>query len=226
MTSPVLAVVERDLTTPAAVKAWRRERIRLFRGIFEPRESLKLSAWTEKEFRLSPESSGEPGRIYLDKTPYLREILDTLTDPLVEQTVFLKPKRIGGTVVGNAWGAHTIAEDPGPMMLVLPTLDMAKAYSKEQLAPMLRDVPCLKGKVKDAKSRNSDNTTFQKMFPGGVFTLGGSNSPSLFRMRTVRNVWASDVDDPNFVRNPEGDTITLALGAGHGAPVAEHRRHL
>jgi phage terminase large subunit GpA-like protein len=208
----VLAVVERDLTTPAAIEHWRRRRIHLFREIFTPRENLPLSKWAEKEFRLSSESSGAPGRIYLDTTPYLREIMDTLTDPLVEQTVFLKPKRIGGTVVGNTWLAHTIAEDPGPMMLVLPTLGMAKKYSKNQLAPMLRDVPAIQGKVKEAKSRNSDNTILEKLFTGGSFTTGGSNSPELFRMSTMRNVWGSDVDDPNFVRNPEGDTITLAWG--------------
>lgn len=212
MTSPVLTVVQRDLTTTEAIQSWRHRREDLFREVFTPREVLRLSEWTEKEFRLSSESSGAPGRIYLDTTPYLREILDTLTDPLVEQTIFLKPKRIGGTVVGNAWLAHTVAEDPGPMMLVLPTLGMAKTYSKNQLAPMLRDVPCLQGKVKEAKSRNSGNTTLEKQFTGGMFVTGGSNSPQLFRMSTMRNVWGSDVDDPNFVRNPEGDTITLAWG--------------
>jgi phage terminase large subunit GpA-like protein len=212
VSNAVLKVVNRDLMTPAAREHWRRQRIQLVREIFEPRIPLPLSAWAEQEFRLSPESSGAPGKIYLDTTPYLREVMDTLTDPLVEQTVFQKPKRCGGTVVGNAWFAHDIAEDPGPMMLVLPTLDMAKAYSKEQLSPMLRDVPCLKGKVKDPRSRSSDNTMLQKMFRGGSLTIGGSNSPSLFRMRTVRNVWGSDIDDPNFVRNPEGDTVSLAWG--------------
>ena len=52
-------------------------------------------------------------------------------------------------------------------MLVQPTIEDAQGYSKEEIAPMLRDTPVLKGLVSEAKAKDGANTT-QKQFPGGT----------------------------------------------------------
>lgn len=68
--------------------------------------------------------------------------------------------------------------DPAPILVVQPTLDMAQAFSKDRLAPMIRDTPALTDKVKDSKSRDSGNTILHKKFPGGHITMAGANSPA------------------------------------------------
>ncbi|WP_275125188.1 phage terminase large subunit family protein, partial [Anoxybacillus sp. LAT_11] len=71
---------------------------------------------------------------------------------------------------------------------------MAQAFSKDRLAPMLRDSPALQGKVADARSRDSGNTVLHKTFPGGHITMVGANSPSSLASRPIRILLADEVD--------------------------------
>jgi len=67
-------------------------------------------------------------------------------------------------LLNNVIGYH-IHHDPAPMLMVMPTLEMAQSWSKDRLSGMLRDTPALQNKVKDPRSRDSGNTTLHKVFP-------------------------------------------------------------
>jgi phage terminase large subunit GpA-like protein len=56
-----------------------------------------------------------------------------------------------------------IHQYPSPILCVEPRVEDCKALSKDRIAPMLRDSPVLKGKVKDARSRDSGNTGPQEL---------------------------------------------------------------
>jgi phage terminase large subunit GpA-like protein len=125
---------------------------------------------------LSPEASAEPGRWSTARAEYQRGIMDAIADPSVREIWVQKSAQVGWTeILGNAVG-YFIDQDPSPMLLIQPTLDMAEAWSKDRFAPMLRDTPALKGLVKDARSRDSGNTLLHKQFPGGHITMAGANS--------------------------------------------------
>lgn len=196
---------------PEALGHWRRERGRAIRRTLAPRPRLKVSEWADARRVLSPESSAEPGQWDTARTPYLREIMDCFSDPSVEQVVFMKSARIGGTECGNNVLAYFIDQDPCSMLAILPTVDMAKGWSKEQLAPLIRDTPCLKDRVKDPTSRDSGNTIQQKTYPGGILTILGANSGAGFRMRTVRVFYGSEVDAWPDSAGSEGDPVMLGI---------------
>jgi phage terminase large subunit GpA-like protein len=99
--------------------------------------------------------------------------------------------------------------DPSPMLLLQPTLQMAEAFSKDRLAPMLRDTPALKGKVKDPRARDSGNTLLHKSFPGGHITMAGANSPASLASRPIRIFLADEVDRYPLSAGTEGDPLTL-----------------
>src|SRR5690606_29411056 len=102
--------------------------------------------------------------------------------------------QVGKTeVLLNTIGYH-IHYDPSPILLVMPTEQIAQDFSKDRLAPMLRDTPVLRGRVKDARSRDSDNTLLHKKFPGGHITLVGANAPSGLSSRPIRVLLADEVD--------------------------------
>lgn len=109
----------------------------------------------------------------------------------------------------NTVGYH-IHLDPAPMLMVQPTLELAEAFSKDRLTPMVRDTPCLKGKLKDAKSKDSNNTLLHKKFPGGQITLAGANSAASLASRPVRIVLCDEVDRYPVSAGAEGDPISLA----------------
>lgn len=136
--------------------------------------------------------------------------MDAISDPLIEAVVVKSSAQVGKTeIVNNAIGYY-VDQDPAPILLLQPTLEMAEAYSKDRLAPMLRDTPCLRGKVKDARARDSGNTLLHKTFPGGHITMAGANSPASLASRPIRVVICDEVDRYPFSAGTEGDPVDLA----------------
>lgn len=136
--------------------------------------------------------------------------MDAISDPEIEEIWLMKSAQTGATeFLGNAIGYH-IDADPAPILLIQPTLEMAEAWSKDRLAPMLRDTPVLRGKVKDARTRDSGNTLLHKSFPSGHITMAGANSPAGLASRPIRILLCDEVDRFPVSAGQEGDPIKLA----------------
>jgi phage terminase large subunit GpA-like protein len=178
--------------------------------ILAPPPELSVSEWADMYRKLSSESSAEPGQWRTDRAPYQRKIMDQINNPEVETIVLMTSAQVGKTeIILNTLGYH-IDYDPAPIMVMQPTVEMAKTFSKTRLAPMLRDTPVLKGKVSDAKSRDSGNTMLEKSFPGGVVVMVGANSPSSLASRPIRILLADEVDRFPSSAGSEGDPLSLA----------------
>lgn len=176
---------------------------------FTPPPKLTLSQWAEEYAQLSAESAAEPGK--WRNLPYQVGIMDAITDPRVERVTVIKSARVGYTkIVGHCIGFY-IHYDPCPIMVVQPTEADAEGYSKEEIAPMIRDTPVLKDLVADSKTRDSGNTILQKQFPGGTLSLVGANSPRGFRRVSRRVVIFDEVDGYPPSAGPEGDQIKLGI---------------
>jgi phage terminase large subunit GpA-like protein len=106
---------------------------------------------------------------------------------------------------------YFIHQEPSPMLIVNPTLKMSETWSKDRFAPMLKDTPVLNGLVKEARSKDSDNTILHKTFPGGHITMAGANSAPSLAARPVRIVALDDVDRFPPSAGSEGDPVNLAI---------------
>lgn len=179
--------------------------------VLAPPPRLKVSDWADRYRRLSSESSAEPGQWNTSRAEYQRGIMDALNEPSTERVVLMTSAQVGKTeILLNAIGYY-MDYDPSPIMVLQPTLDMAKTFSKDRLAPMLRDSPALKDKVGDPRSRDSDNTVLHKKFTGGHVTIVGANSPSSLASRPVRILLADEVDRYPPSAGEEGDPLSLAI---------------
>lgn len=176
---------------------------------FKPPERLTLSEWADRNAYLSAESSAEGGRWHT--LPYQKGLMDAITDPKLEQITLMKSARVGYSKILNHTIAFHIHQDPCPIMLVQPTIEDAQGYSKEEIAPMLRDTPCLRGLVSDAKAKDGANTILQKQFPGGTLSLVGANSPRGFRRVSRRIVLFDETDGYPQSAGTEGDQIKLGI---------------
>jgi phage terminase large subunit GpA-like protein len=176
----------------------------------KPPPRLNVAAWADRERRLSSESSAEAGKWHTARAEYQRGIMDAISDPTNRDVVVMAGAQVGKTeVILNVIGYH-IAHDPSPILVVQPTLEMAQSFSKDRLSPMLRDTPQLRGKVKDPRSRDANNTTTHKVFPGGHISLVGSNSAAGLASRPIRVVLCDEVDRYPASAGSEGDPIQLA----------------
>jgi phage terminase large subunit GpA-like protein len=177
---------------------------------FAPPPELTVSQWADRERRLSPEASAEPGMWDTGRTEYLRDVMDAMNDPATTRVVCIKGSQVGWTEALNNVLGYLISEDPGPVLVIQPSLEMAETWSKDRLNPMLRDTPRLVGKVQSPLTRDSGNTLRQKVFTGGRLAIVGANSAAGLASRPVRIVIADELDRFPVSAGSEGDPLALA----------------
>ncbi|WP_321470115.1 phage terminase large subunit family protein [uncultured Paludibaculum sp.] len=174
-----------------------------------PPERVRLSEWADRHRRLSSEGSAAPGQ--WTTLPFQREPLDAISPSSpYQQIVLMWSSQVGKSEALLNLIAYAVAEEPGPILVVQPTLPMCEAFSKDRIAPLFRDTPALKGRVSDPKSRDSGSTIFHRRFIGGHLTIVGSNSPAGLASRPIRYLLTDEVDRWEDSAGAEGDQMTLA----------------
>ena len=141
--------------------------VRLFerlRGGFRAPEDLTVSEWSDKYRVLSPENSAESGRWKTSRVPYMKEVMDSFSDPRIKTLVVVSSSQTGKTETLLDILGYMIDQDPGPALYCIPTKEFAEDFSKRRLAPMIRDTAPVRDKVAEAKSRISGNTIMKKMW--------------------------------------------------------------
>ncbi|SFC88022.1 Phage terminase large subunit (GpA) [Tropicimonas isoalkanivorans] len=184
--------------------------LRSWRRGMRPDPDLTVSEWADRHRWLSSRASAEPGRYRTDRTPYLREIMDALSPKHPAQRIsFMKAAQVGATEAGNNWAGFVIHHAPGPMLAVLPTVEMAKRASRGRLDPLIAESPVLRERVTPARSREAGNSMLSKEFPGGILVLTGANSSTGLRSMPARYIFLDEVDTYPASADEEGDPITL-----------------
>ena len=182
-----------------------------FSEVFAPRSALSLSTWADRNRVLSGKAASEPGHWRTERTPYLREIMDCLSvESDVEEVVLWAGTQLGKSETCNNWIGYIIDHNPGPVMLVQPTLDLAKRYSKQRIASLIDSTPVLRGRVQPARSRDSGNTLLEKEFDGGILVIAGANSAAGLRSMPARDLLFDEVDAYPISIDDEGDPISIA----------------
>lgn len=196
--------------TARARKEFRGALAAAVRKHFTPPERLTISDWADRYRYLSRENAAEPGPWQTSRVEYMREIMDTVVDPHVPKAVLMKSAQVGYTqaVICNGL-AYFIHQDPCPILVVQPSEADGEKFSKNKLAPMIRDTPAVRNLVSDPRSRDSDNTILLKRFPGGFLQVTGATSPKGLRRESVRVVFFDEVDGYPESAGPEGDPIAL-----------------
>lgn len=184
---------------------------RLWRAIFDaipPLPKQRPSEWANQYRVLSRDAAAESGKFKC--LPYQKELMDAPLEPDVYETVMMLAAQTGKSETLNNLIGFFIHADPSPMLLVQPTVELYEAYSKERIAPMIRDTPVLKRLVKDARSRDSGNTTAFKRFPGGSLAMTGANAAAGLAGRPRRVVMLDEIDRYPASAGAEGDPCALA----------------
>jgi phage terminase large subunit GpA-like protein len=183
--------------------AWRRA--------IRPEPQIPVAEWADRH-RMLPDTAAEPGRWRTTRTPYLREIMDTLsTGSLYERVVMMKGAQTGGTEAGLNWLGYIIHNAPGIVMLVQPSLDMVRRNTVTRIDPLIASSPVLRDLVATPRSRDAGNSLFRKSFPGGQLVMTGANSAIGLRSTPVRYLFLDEVDGYPGDANGEGDPVALAI---------------
>jgi len=111
-------------------------------------------------------------------------------------------------VINNTVGYYA-HQDPSNMLIIQPTVEMAEVWSKDRLAPMIRDTPVLIDRFGDPRVRDGSSTLRHKQFTGGQLAMAGANSPASLASRPVRLALFDEVDRFPVSAGAEGDPVLL-----------------
>ncbi|MBF0138603.1 MAG: phage terminase large subunit family protein, partial [Magnetococcales bacterium] len=177
-----------------------------------PDPDLTVSEWADTHRILSSVAAAEPGPWRTSRTPYLREIMDCLSPSSpVEKVVLMFGAQLGKTECGLNWLGFIIHHAPGPMLMVQPTVDMAKRYSNQRVGSLIEESPVIRDRVKPARSRDSGNTLLSKEFSGGILLITGANAASGLSSAPIRYLFMDEVDRFPLDVDGEGDPVALAV---------------
>jgi len=171
-----------------------------------PPPRLKLSEWIEAYVRLPDSVSALPGPIRL--YPYQREIADAISDPEIERVTLVKPVRVGFTTLLTGALASYIANEPSPVLALLPTESDCRDYVVSDIEPIFEATPTLRGLLSAEADETGRNTLLSRRFPGGSLKIVAAKSPRNLRRHNVRILLIDEADA--MEAGAEGSPVTLA----------------
>jgi phage terminase large subunit GpA-like protein len=179
------------------------------RRAIKPKAVLTVSEWSDQNRILSEEGSSEPGPWKTSRTPFLREIMDSLSeDSPDEKVVFMKSSQVGGTEAGSNWIGYVIDHAKGPMAVVMPTERSLNDWVSQKFDPMASATPPVADALAKRSNKNSDNNAQRKKFTGGILYFKTAGSTAELKSTSLRYAVADEVDEWEWSTD-QGDPIRL-----------------
>ena len=113
--------------------------------------------WIEANLRLPEGTSALPGPVKL--WPYQRGIADAIGDPEIERVTLVKSVRVGFTTLLSAAVGNFVANEPCPVLCLLPTESDCRDYVVSDIEPLFEASVPLRGLLAIEGNRSGDRST-------------------------------------------------------------------
>ena len=182
---------------------------RVKRGV-KPRDLLTVSQWADRH-REMKSGTNAPGRWHTSLTPYLEEIMDSLSEhSAVRQVTFIKSSGVGGTEVIFNWIGYIMQHLANKdLLVVMPTLELRDRSFNPRLAKMLDESAGLAELVSTATRSKANRGDLLEYGARARIIKAGSNSPDSLRSDHLPYVICDEVDAFPWDVGGEGDPMTL-----------------
>ena len=171
-----------------------------------PPPRLRLSQWIEREIHLPDGVSAQPGKVRL--WPFQRDIADAIGDPLLERVTLVKPVRVGFTTLLTSAVASFVANDPAPILCLLPAEADCRDYVVSDIEPIFGASPSVASALSGDLDEAGRNTLLSRRFPGGSLKVVAAKAPRNLRRHNVRLLFIDEAD--GMEATAEGSPILLA----------------
>lgn len=171
-----------------------------------PPPRLPLSEWVEQSLHIPEGVTSQPGPVRL--WPYQREIADAITDPEIERVTLVKSARLGfTTLLTGALGSY-VANEPSPILALLPTEADCRDYIVSDVEPIFDATPALRGLLEADAEEGGRNTLMHRRFAGGSLKVVAAKAPRNLRRHNARILFVDEADA--MEPGAEGSPILLA----------------
>lgn len=171
-----------------------------------PPPRLRLSNWIESNVILPEGVSAQPGPVQL--WPFQREIADAIGDPEIERVTLVKLVRVGFTTMLTSAVASFVANDPAPILCLLPAEADCRDYVVSDVEPTFDACPAVAKALADDREEGDRNTLLSRRFPGGSLKVVAAKDPRNLRRHNVRILFIDEAD--GMEATAEGSPIILA----------------
>lgn len=169
-----------------------------------PPPRLPLSEWIESNLQLPEDVSALPGEVRLWE--FQRGIADAISDPEIERVTLVKSVRVGLSTLLTATIGSYVANEPSPILLLLPTEADCRDYTVSDIEPIFEATPALSGLL--SADEGGRNTLLSRRFPGGSLKIVAAKAPRNLRRHNVRVLLIDEAD--GMEAGPEGNPVVLA----------------
>jgi phage terminase large subunit GpA-like protein len=172
-------------------------------------EPLTLSDWADKHFYLVAESSSIEGA--WETLPYQRAIMNAIGSDDIPIITWRKSARVGYTKMICAALSYNAEHKKRNQVVFQPTDSDAKDFVKDEIDPMLRDIPVLRRMlISDPEKKGQHNTRSKKNFIGSTLDIKGGKSARNYRRMTKDNIFYDELD--GFDADIEGEGSPTSIG--------------
>lgn len=175
---------------------------------------MLVSDWAEEK-RVIPEGlSPYYGPYSFDVNPYMREIVDCLSESsAVREVAVMKGTQITFTVGGiENWIGYVIDVAPAPMLYVTGDAGLADSQMELRIDAMIDNAGIghkIGAQSKREGQRKTGDVKSRKEFPGGFLIAAGPNSGAKLRSFSFKDINVDEVDAFPDSTGKEGDPIYL-----------------
>ncbi|HNV92110.1 MAG TPA: phage terminase large subunit family protein, partial [Thauera aminoaromatica] len=167
---------------------------RIARGA-KPRDLLTVSQHADR-YRVIRTGTNAPGPWRTALTPYLRDIMDDLSEHSpVRKVVFIKSSGVGGTEAMYNWLGYVMHHlQNKDLLVVVPTLELRDRSFNPRLAKMIDESEALANLVTTASRNKANRGDLLEYGARARIIKAGANSPDSLRSDHVPYVICDEVD--------------------------------
>lgn len=190
--------------------------------VLTPPPPIDYLDWAENNIEFSKrESPSFPGPYNRANFPEFDAILQALgPDDPCRMVTFKKSAQLGGTVIANIFLLGSMVLDPSDVLVVHPTDDNARRWSKMKLKPMLRNTAALARLFPENSRDGADSVLYKERADGrGAIQISGANSPASLSQVTMPRQVQDDL--AKWEMNAAGDPENQADSRSRGVEFAK-----
>ena len=179
-----------------------------WKNIFQPKRTMSVVQWSEKNLILSAKSTNQPGPFSTDRIPFAREPMNAFADRDVESVTCCMGSQICKSIIQACCLGYAVCEDPGPCMWVWPNADLAKKFARSRFQQMVDDCPPMRSlRMKEREAWTNTDKQFLSM----DVMFRGSNSPANLSSVPIRYLLLDEIDKYPTATDKEAGAVELAI---------------
>lgn len=173
-----------------------------------PPDIDSCSAWADR-YRFLDRSAGAQGKMRLEVTPYIRGIMDAMSDPQIPEMTVVKGTQLGLTEAAMTFLGFIVDQDPGPTLLVYPRKEDVKYIIGSRIKAMVKANPQV---ARHLSSLKRDLTQLAISFDRMTVFFAASTAAADLAMKAIRYLIMDELDRYESWLPGEGSPIELARG--------------